>query len=43
MLLHNNRAQLTSSADTTSLHLDENIIVTQLRKRNLDNGELRGL
>lgn len=34
---------LTCSANTTSLHLDENVIVTQFWKRNLDDGEFRRL
>lgn len=34
------QGRLTSSTYTTGLHLDENIIVTQFWKRNLDNGKL---
>lgn len=34
---------LTGSANTTSLHLDEDVIVTQFRQRNLDDGEFGGL
>lgn len=36
-------AKLTSSTHTASLDFDEDIIITQLRKRNLDNGKLCGL
>lgn len=34
---------LTGSANTASLDLDKDIIVTQFWKRNLDDGELGGL